>query len=67
MEGILAHPLLKMATPGIIINPAPSLTDLALPVTKTDIDPDLLRNLGVILRMKPTNQRDLVHRLTSSE
>jgi hypothetical protein len=54
--------------PGIILPPAPNPADIALPVRRADIDPDLLRNLCVIWRQNGREGRDkMVGRLTSEE
>jgi len=65
MRQILAHPLLRMDTPGIILPPAPRLDELAVPVLREEVDPDLLRNLCIIWREK--GQSAMVDRLCSDE
>lgn len=68
MREIFVHPLLMMDTPGIILPPAPNPADIALPVKRADIDPDLLRNLCVIWRQNGREGREkMVGRLTSEE
>lgn len=68
MREIFAHPLLTMDTPGIILPPAPNPAEIALPVKRVDIDPDLLRNLCVIWRQNGRHGREkMAGRLTSEE
>jgi hypothetical protein len=65
MPDILSHPLLQMDTPGIILPPAPKIDEIALSVTREDVDPDLLRNLCIIWREK--DKSSMVARLCSTE
>ncbi|KAG8800471.1 hypothetical protein FRC17_006862, partial [Serendipita sp. 399] len=65
MPDIFNHPLLQIATPGIILPPVPKVDEYALPVLPSDLDPDLLRSLCIILREK--DKHVVVERLCCRE